>query len=291
MSCRTVVINCRTLLSYSSHIKTSSNQVRGLVTSQISSAIKSGTGVNMDAKEWPKITLFGDSITRYSMDPESGCWGSLVKNDVVRYFDVDVRGFDGYNTRWALEMVPNLFPKTYLDKVDLMTIFFGHNDSWQSDRMPLSVPIEEFEENLCSIITKLNQNGLSNEKLILITPTWYDSVGTEKFIAGALGEPGPHKSSDHARLYSETVLKIARERSIDVVDFFNVSVNHEPLEELFCDGIHLSKKGAKMLYDQVMPIVKKKIESRYKTPLDKLSHAIPYDERPEFVAILGKKTS
>lgn len=232
--------------------------------------------------EWPKITLFGDSITRRSMDPDNGCWGSMLAYRFGEYFDIDVRGFEGYNTKWALGNVEKLFPKSYLDKVEVFNIFFGHNDSWVKD-FALHVPVDEYEKNMLSIIKYLNDNGIENRKIILITPTWFHKEETNKHLSKTRDMTGitMDKHLDEAKQYSEAILKIAMEKKIDVIDFFDVSLNYPKLEDMFCDGIHFSKVGAKLLYDLLMPVMEKKLESRYKKPIGDLWHLPPFDQIPE----------
>ncbi|KAH6759515.1 SGNH hydrolase-type esterase superfamily protein [Perilla frutescens var. hirtella] len=56
----------------------------------------------------PQIVLFGDSITQESF--RSGGWGASVADAYSRKADVVLRGYDGYNTRWAMFLLHHLFP-------------------------------------------------------------------------------------------------------------------------------------------------------------------------------------
>lgn len=228
--------------------------------------------------EWPKITLFGDSITRRSMDPDNGCWGSYIAYQVGSFLDVDARGFEGYNTEWALELMPKLFPKSYLDKVEIFVLFYGHNDSWEIG--PWAVSPDKYETNLRSMIKYLNENGLENRKIVMITPTWFYQEALVESFKGS-GLPTITKTLDHAKCYSDAVLRVAMDNEIDVLDFFDVSVKYEPLETLFCDGVHFSREGAKLLYKKLMPIIEKKLELSFEKPLADLWHVLPLDQRPE----------
>lgn len=234
--------------------------------------------------EWPKITLFGDSITRRSKDTENGCWGSMIAYKAGSFFDVDVRGFEGYNSRWALGMLPKLFPKSYLEKVEIFIPFFGHNDSWE-ERFPAHVPVDEYEVNMRSIIKYLTDNGLEKRKIILITPTWYHDESFRKFLT-EIGMPSIGKDVESARKYSDAILRIAKDNDIDVIDFFEISLKQEPLVEIFCDGVHYSRKGAKLLFDLLMPIIEKKIEASFKKSLTDLWHFIPFDQHPDVLPVI-----
>lgn len=56
----------------------------------------------------PKIYLFGDSITEASF--ADGGWGASLAHHFSRRVDFLVRGYSGYNTRWALKVLDKVFP-------------------------------------------------------------------------------------------------------------------------------------------------------------------------------------
>ncbi|XP_038904754.1 GDSL esterase/lipase At5g62930 isoform X1 [Benincasa hispida] len=56
----------------------------------------------------PEIVLFGDSLTAQSFG--SGGWGAALADTYSRKADVLVRGYGGYNTRWALFLLHHIFP-------------------------------------------------------------------------------------------------------------------------------------------------------------------------------------
>lgn len=228
--------------------------------------------------EWPKITLFGDSITRRSSDVDNGCWGSMINFKVGSYFDVDPRGFEGYNSKWGFELMPKLFPRSYLAKVELFVVFFGHNDAWEQP--PTHQPVEDFDKNMRNIVKYLVDNGLDRSKILLITPAWF-YLEDFLLLMKQMGMPPVKKELDDCERYSETVKKIGRDEQVEVLDFFTVTASYQPLEELFCDGVHFSRKGAKLLYDHLMPVVERKLEATFKKPLADLWHAVPFDQHPE----------
>ena len=65
----------------------------------------------------PAIILFGDSLTQFSFGESGGGggggggvgWASLLSSAYQRRADVFNRGFSGYNTRHALEILPKVF--------------------------------------------------------------------------------------------------------------------------------------------------------------------------------------
>ena len=56
------------------------------------------------------IVLFGDSLTQRGF--EDGGWAAALAHHFGRRADVYNRGFGGYNSRWALHVLRELFPQT-----------------------------------------------------------------------------------------------------------------------------------------------------------------------------------
>ncbi|GMQ10104.1 hypothetical protein CsSME_00053240 [Camellia sinensis var. sinensis] len=103
----------------------------------------------------PEIVIFGDSITEGSF--KSGGWGASLANNYSRKADVVLRGYSGYNTRWALFLLHRLFPLGSTTPPVATTIFFGANDAALSGRTSerQHVPTEEYKENLKRIVHHL----------------------------------------------------------------------------------------------------------------------------------------
>jgi hypothetical protein len=49
--------------------------------------------------DWPRLILFGDSLTQYSFS--EGGWGAMLAHKLQRRCDVINRGFSGYNSKWC----------------------------------------------------------------------------------------------------------------------------------------------------------------------------------------------
>ena len=57
-------------------------------------------------------------------------WGARLTDHFQRCADVTLRGYSGYNTRWARHLIPHVFPSApNARKPALVTVFFGANDA------------------------------------------------------------------------------------------------------------------------------------------------------------------
>ena len=79
----------------------------------------------------PQFHLFGDSLTQKSFSV--GGWGARLANSYQRKADVLNRGYNGYNSRWALYLLQKAFPDQ-APVPSLVTVFFGANDAALPDR-------------------------------------------------------------------------------------------------------------------------------------------------------------
>jgi hypothetical protein len=80
---------------------------------------------------------------------------------VVYQVDVVLRGYSGYNTRWALKVLERVFPLSLGGDGGnetapvALTVFFGANDACLPDRCSgfQHVPLHEYKDNLRSIVS------------------------------------------------------------------------------------------------------------------------------------------
>lgn len=81
----------------------------------------------------PQFVTFGDSITQRGFAPG---WTGLLADAYQRRADVINRGYSGYNSRWALQLLDRVFPEptAAAPPPRLATVFFGANDAALPDR-------------------------------------------------------------------------------------------------------------------------------------------------------------
>ncbi|KAL7436488.1 hypothetical protein ACHAXM_005218 [Skeletonema potamos] len=209
----------------------------------------------------PAIILFGDSITQQGFSSVGSLgWVSLLSNAYTRRADVLNRGFSGYNTRHAVDLLPTIFGKDIDLNTLFVTVFFGANDaSLPGDREHNQhVPIHEYEQNLRTITADI-RNKLKQTPIILITPPPLNEQAWDKYCRDEFDDLSP-RSNEQSKLYGERVKLVAKEMGCLLVDLFSllggdgdVSAYEKSLE----DGLHLSAKGNQLLFDGLMDVIKR----------------------------------
>ncbi|CAN0853278.1 GDSL esterase/lipase At5g45920 [Linum grandiflorum] len=166
----------------------------------------------------PKIYLFGDSITEMSF--ADGGWGASLTNHFCRTGDVVVRGYDGYNTRWAFLAAEKVFPPL-TSTLAAVTVFFGANDGCLPDRYGafLHVPLDEYKLNLRSIVSFIKERW-PNVVILLITPPPIDEEARLKnpFVENPSGLP--ERTNQVAGEYAKGCIDVAKECGCPVVDLW-----------------------------------------------------------------------
>jgi lysophospholipase L1-like esterase len=95
-----------------------------------------------------RVVFFGDSITQHGFNPDISGWVAMLAHWWSRRVDVINRGFSGYNSRWAQQIVDKVLPD---ERPDLVFIFFGANDAVDPSVLQ-HVPLTEFKSNLQYIV-------------------------------------------------------------------------------------------------------------------------------------------
>ncbi|CAI5476660.1 unnamed protein product [Closterium sp. Yama58-4] len=236
----------------------------------------------------PTFVLFGDSLTQHSFS--EGGWGAALQNQYARKVDVVLRGYSGYNTRWALFLLPKLFPKgdTSIPPPALVTVFFGANDAALPGRKSgkQHVPISEFKENLRVIVTHLQSLG-PNVRVVLITPPPVDEAGRMEFAKAMYGEQcmkEPERTNEVTGKYAAAVREVAEAcGSVPVIDLWTVLQQQPNWQALLSDGLHLAPAGNKVLFEQLSSLLQSSAD--WTPPL--VQESMPWDF-PEHINIDGE---
>ncbi|XP_029794188.1 isoamyl acetate-hydrolyzing esterase 1 homolog isoform X2 [Suricata suricatta] len=176
---------------------------------------------------WPRVLLFGDSITQFSF--QQGGWGASLADKLVRKCDVLNRGFSGYNTRWAKIILPRLIKKgTGLDSPIAVTIFFGANDSALKDENPKQhVPLDEYAANLKSMVRYLQSVDVPEHRIVLITPPPLCEAAWERECLAQGCKL--NRLNSVVGEYAGACLQVARECGTDVLDLWSLMQKAGPV--------------------------------------------------------------
>ncbi|XP_057951509.1 GDSL esterase/lipase At5g62930 isoform X2 [Malania oleifera] len=201
----------------------------------------------------PQIVLFGDSITEQSF--RSGGWGSALAETYSRKADVVVRGYGGYNTRWALFLLHHIFPMSSTKPPIATTIFFGANDAALLGRTSerQHVPVEEYKENLRAIVHHLKVCSPSM-LVVLITPPPVDEEGRKEF-ALEKAMKHPERTNEVAGIYAKQCVDLAKELGVSSINLWSKMQETKGWQKKFLsDGLHLTVEGNAVVHQEVVRV-------------------------------------
>ncbi|XP_031372537.1 GDSL esterase/lipase At5g62930-like [Punica granatum] len=206
----------------------------------------------------PQIVLFGDSITEQSF--RSGGWGASLTDTYSRKADVVVRGYGGYNTRWALFLLHHIFPLDSSKPPVATTVFFGANDAAllgrSSERQ--HVPIEEYKDNLRKIACHLKECN-PTMLIALITPPPVDEERRKNSA----------RTNEATGTYAKGCIEVAKELGLFSVDLWSKMQETEGWQKKYLsDGLHLTPEGNRVVYKEVISLFSEAWLSAEEMPLD-----------------------
>ncbi|ORY68414.1 GDSL Lipase/Acylhydrolase family protein [Pseudomassariella vexata] len=225
----------------------------------------------MAPSSYDKIVIFGDSLVEWSSAAENSGLGLVpaLQSAYLRRLDVVNRGFDGYNTRQALKVLPQAMPSPEQCRVRLLIIFLGANDATlQTANNGFHVPISEYKENLRKIV---NHPAVTvhTPKVMLITPPPIDE---HKHLLKDLnaGHAGLTRSAYSAKYYAAACTEVGNELGLPVVNAWHAMMKlagwrtgeslagstscavNWVLGRLISDGVHLTGEGYKVIIDALV---------------------------------------
>ncbi|WMV52209.1 hypothetical protein MTR67_045594 [Solanum verrucosum] len=207
----------------------------------------------------PLFVIFGSSIVQLSYYFDG--WGAALTGFYARKADIFVRGYGGWTSRNALQVLSKVFPQKDKIQPSLVILYFGGNDSTDPD-IPNSpnVPIDEYVENMRKII--LHIKGLSQTtRVIMLTAPAVNEKQIIDFYGSNLG-----RTNERGRIYSEAGIKLAQELGLKYIDFW--SALQEPsdwMDTVFWDGLHLTKEGSAIVFHKIAEVIQ---EAEWEPTLD-----------------------
>ncbi|XP_077477127.1 isoamyl acetate-hydrolyzing esterase 1 homolog [Stigmatopora argus] len=206
---------------------------------------------------WPKVILFGDSITQGSFQVHG--WGSAIADKLARKCDVVNRGLSGYNSRWGRIILPRMLNQEDAGTIAAVTVFFGANDCALKDENPQQhVPLDEYSNNLKIISSYLHAVGVTPGKVIFITPpaiheaAWEKSCKQKGFSLNRLNSV--------AGQYAQACVQVADQCGSDVLDLWTLMTNGgQDFTGYLSDGLHLSEKGNQFVTQHLWELLEKRV--------------------------------
>ncbi|KNA20769.1 hypothetical protein SOVF_049370 [Spinacia oleracea] len=202
----------------------------------------------------PQFVLFGSSIVQYSFS--NGGWGAILADLYARKADILVRGYTCWNSRRALEVLDQVFPKDADTQPSLVIVYFGGNDSMGTHPSGLGphVPLPEYVENMRKIATHIK--GLSDTTRIIFLsspPVNEDRIRETRsiYLSDLI------RTNERCQKYSEALIELCKEMDMKVVDLYTaIQRKDDWLTTCFTDGIHFSEEGSKILVEEILKVIK-----------------------------------
>ncbi|KAH6836966.1 SGNH hydrolase-type esterase superfamily protein [Perilla frutescens var. hirtella] len=203
----------------------------------------------------PQFVLFGSSIVQMSFNV--GGWGAVFADLYARKADVMLRGYSGWNSRMALQVLDKVFPKDEPVQPSLVILYFGGNDSTNPHPSGLGshVPLPEFIENMRKMITHIK--SLSDEtRIICLSSPPVNEARIRELFGYALDEQA--RTNEGCRIYSEKLVELCKEMDVEAINLWTaIQERDDWANSCFLDGMHFSAEGSKTVVKEILKVLKR----------------------------------
>ncbi|XP_057808139.1 GDSL esterase/lipase CPRD49-like [Salvia miltiorrhiza] len=203
----------------------------------------------------PQLVLFGSSVVQMSFNV--GGWGAILADLYARKADVLLRGYSGWNTRMALHVLDEVFPKDEPVQPSLVILYFGGNDATNPHPTGLGthVPLPEYIENMKKMI--LHIKSLSDEtRIICLTSPPVNEARVRELFGNALDDQV--RTNEGCRIYSEKLVELCREMDVEAINLWTaIQERDDWTDSCFIDGIHLSAEGSQTVVKEILKVLKR----------------------------------
>ncbi|XP_043698508.1 GDSL esterase/lipase CPRD49-like [Telopea speciosissima] len=205
----------------------------------------------------PLFVLFGSSIVQLSYSDDG--WGATLADIYSRKADILLRGYSGWNSRRALQVVNQVFPKDASVQPSLVIVYFGGNDSVgpHSSGLGPHVPLPEYIENMRKIAIHLKSLSEKTRIIFLSCPPVNEEMIHES--NSRYGGIFCHldRTNEACQRYSEACLELCREIDVKAIDLWSaIQKRDDWMTTSFTDGIHLSSEGSKIVVEEILKVLK-----------------------------------
>lgn len=197
------------------------------------------------------ILVFGASTAHGAWDPEGGGWVERLKRflmqrttaDTDPQFTIYNLGVNGDTSRGLIERFERETQVRFVEADQHLTIFsIGTNDAVLLDDRAYQAPLEEFEQNIETLIE--NARGFGELFLTGLTPV------EEQKTTPIPWERRWYYRNQPMRDYDTMLKKIATRKAIPFIDFYSAFTKSD-YSLLLDDGLHPNSEGHKIMLNAV----------------------------------------
>lgn len=195
----------------------------------------------------PIVVLFGSSIVQLSYGLHG--WGASLTNLYSRKADIFLRGYIGWNSRMALDVYKQIFPKDAKIQPSLVIFYFGGNDS-ADPKFPFgkNVPLDEYVENMRKIALHIKCLSEKTRLIMLSAP----AVNEKQLVENYGDNRG--RTNERGKIYSEAGIKLGQQLGVPVIDLWSALYERS---NVFWDGMHLTKEGSEIVFNKIKDVILK----------------------------------
>ncbi|PFX28179.1 Isoamyl acetate-hydrolyzing esterase 1-like [Stylophora pistillata] len=211
----------------------------------------------MAVKLFPKLVLFGDSLTQESFS--EGGWGATLADHYQRKCDVVNRGFSGYTSAYNKLILPQVLQSDNNPKGSIVAaiVLLGSNDAVCNETDPRGLTVEQYTTNLTDILMQFMNDGIEASQLVLLTPPAVVDNKYKKFCA-ELDVP-VSLCDGQVKCFAEKCVDVGKKLGVEVVDLYKLFHGQPNWESFLSDGLHFSKEGNQFVAQQVIPVLDTKL--------------------------------
>ncbi|OWM81731.1 GDSL esterase/lipase CPRD49-like isoform X2 [Punica granatum] len=156
----------------------------------------------------PQFVLFGSSIVQFSYSNEG--WGAALADLYARKVDILLRGYSGWNSRRALEVLDKVFPKSLSNKTRIIFLSAPPINEEQiretmsdtfKDLSRTNEACRIYSEACLELCREMNVKAIDLWTTIQRRDNWHFVCFTD----------GIHLSAEGSKIVVEEILKVLRE--------------------------------------------------------------------------------
>ncbi|KAK4418941.1 GDSL esterase/lipase CPRD49 [Sesamum alatum] len=235
----------------------------------------------------PQFVLFGSSIVQQSF--KVGGWGAILADLYDRKADILLRGYSGWNSRGALQVLYQIFPKEAAVQPSLVIVYFGGNDAMHPHPSGLGahVPLPEYLENMKKIYLHLKSLSEKTRIIFLTSPPVNEAMIREHF---GNAHDNQDRTNESCHIYAEALVGLCKQLDAKVVNLWTAIQQREDwATTCLTDGIHFSPEGSKIVVKEILKVIK---EADWEPSLNWMSMPTEFDEdSPYYIVHPNGKTT